>query len=190
LDAPFQCASNAPTRVQTPTPDFFVNYHKFHNIRAKLSRYAKQHPSNSAHLMRRFCGVFRYKFTNLFIITTDVYKPDSRDVPRVGQMWLVEPHTQAFQIPPSMYCVPNGQVGPRPSPKPIALAYLKRALFIQTCARWAFTCLLSKYITRACVTSAILQQYIARHGTCTRYYFQSVLFHRKDVHRGYVATAI
>jgi hypothetical protein len=40
------------------------------------------------------------------------------------------------------------------------------------------------------VTSTVLQQYIARHCTCTRYIFQFVLFHRTDVQCGYVSTTI
>jgi hypothetical protein len=39
------------------------------------------------------------------------------------------------------------------------------------------------------VTSTIMQQCIAWHCTCTRE-FQFVLFHRKDVHRGNVASSI
>jgi hypothetical protein len=40
------------------------------------------------------------------------------------------------------------------------------------------------------VTSTVLQHYIARHCAGTRYKLQFVLFHRTDVQRGYVATAI
>jgi hypothetical protein len=40
------------------------------------------------------------------------------------------------------------------------------------------------------VTSIVMQQYIARHCTCTRYKFRFVLFHRKDVQREYVANVI
>jgi hypothetical protein len=42
------------SKVITPTNKFAENYFDFHNIPAKLSRIAKQHPWNSAHLMRRF----------------------------------------------------------------------------------------------------------------------------------------
>jgi hypothetical protein len=59
-------------------------------------------------------------------------------------------HIQAFQTPPSTRCVPNGRVGPRPSPKPITLACLQRALFIQTCVKCVFARWLSKNSTRAC----------------------------------------
>jgi hypothetical protein len=78
-----------------------------------------------------------------------ISEPNPRRVPRVGRVWLAQAHTQAFQTPPSAGCVLNGQVGPRPSPKPIALACLERAVCIQTCVMCAFARLLSKNITRA-----------------------------------------
>jgi hypothetical protein len=42
------------SRVQTLVNEFSVNCFNFRIIPAKLSRSVKQHPSNSAHLMRRF----------------------------------------------------------------------------------------------------------------------------------------
>jgi hypothetical protein len=93
------------------------------------------------------CGVYRYIFTNFSFPL--ICKRDSQRVPRVGRMWLAQAHAQALHRAPSTRCVPNGQVGLRLSPKPIALAYLQRAQFIQTCVMWVFTCLLSRYITRA-----------------------------------------
>jgi hypothetical protein len=93
------------------------------------------------------CGVCRYMFTNSLLLL--ISKPNSRRTPRVGRVWLAQSHTQAFPTSPSTWCVPNGQVGPRPSPRPIAPTYLQRAVFIQTCAMWVLTRLLSKNITRA-----------------------------------------
>jgi hypothetical protein len=46
------------SRDQTPINIFPVICSIFQDVPAKLSRIAKQHPSNSAHLMRRLCGVF------------------------------------------------------------------------------------------------------------------------------------
>jgi hypothetical protein len=40
--------------AHTPTNAFSINYSNFHNSPAKVSRSAKQHPSNSAHLLKRF----------------------------------------------------------------------------------------------------------------------------------------
>jgi hypothetical protein len=92
--------------------------------------------------------VCRYIFTNsLFLMISE---PNSRRAPCVGRVWLAQAHTQAFQTPPSTLCVPHGQVGPRPSPKSIALACLQRAVFIQTCVMCVFARLVSKNITRAC----------------------------------------
>jgi hypothetical protein len=86
-------------RVQTPTNQFSVNYFNLQMIPAKLSRSAKQHPSNSAHFMRRCEGVCRYIFTkSSFLLTSE---PSSRRVPCVGRVWLAQAHTQAFQTPPS-----------------------------------------------------------------------------------------
>ena len=69
---------------------------------------------------------------------------------RVGRVWLAQARTQAFQTPPSTCLwVPNGQVGPHPSPKPIALACLPRAMLVQTCVTCAFARFLSENITRA-----------------------------------------
>jgi hypothetical protein len=51
--------------VQTPTNRFSANYFDLQIIPAKLSRNAKQHPSNSAHLMRRFVrglSIYVYQF--------------------------------------------------------------------------------------------------------------------------------
>jgi hypothetical protein len=78
-----------------------------------------------------------------------IFEPNSRRVPRVGRVWLAQAHTQAFQTTLSTCCAPNGQVGPRPSPKPIALACLQRAVFTQTCAMCFSARLLSKNIYRA-----------------------------------------
>jgi hypothetical protein len=127
----------------------FLNFRTI--ILAKLSRSVNQHPSNSARLMRRFVrglSIYVHQFSFLLI-----FDPNSRRVPRVGRVWLAQAHTQTFQTPPSTSCVPNGQVGPRPTPKPIALACLRRAMFIQTCAMCVFARLLSKNITRACGVS-------------------------------------
>jgi hypothetical protein len=83
-------------------------------------------------------------FTNSSFLL--ISEPNSRRVPRMGRVCLVQAHTQALQTPPSMSCVPNGQVGPSPSPKPIALVCVQRVVFIRTCV---FARLLSKNITRA-----------------------------------------
>jgi hypothetical protein len=51
--------------VQTPTNQFDMNHFNLRITPAKLSRSAKQHPSNSAHLMRRFVRglpVYVYQF--------------------------------------------------------------------------------------------------------------------------------
>jgi hypothetical protein len=100
----------APSGVQTLTNLFGMIFFNFRIFPAKLSRGAKQHPSNSAHLMRRFVWGCRYMFTNSsFLLTSE---PNSRRMPRVGRVWLAQPYTQAFQTPPSTWSVPNGQVGP------------------------------------------------------------------------------
>jgi hypothetical protein len=49
--------------VQTLANKFSVNYVNLRIISAKLSRSAKQHPSNSAHLMRWFVrGLSKYVY--------------------------------------------------------------------------------------------------------------------------------
>jgi hypothetical protein len=51
--------------VQTLTNEFVINYFNLQIIPAKLSRSAKQHPSNSAHLLRRFVrglSIYVYQF--------------------------------------------------------------------------------------------------------------------------------
>jgi hypothetical protein len=50
---------------------------------------------------------------------------------------------------------PTGQVGPHPSLKPIAPAYLQLAMFIQTSVMWAFTRLPSSDFTRACGVNSL-----------------------------------
>jgi hypothetical protein len=86
--------------VQTPTNNFFqrvICYLRI--IPAKLSRSAKQHPSNSAHLMRRFVrGLSIYVYQ--FVIPTD-FRTNSRRVPRVGHVWLAQAHAKAYRTPPS-----------------------------------------------------------------------------------------
>jgi hypothetical protein len=95
LNAYFQCASNAPTLKFKNKQSILVIYFSFRNIPVKLSRNAKQHPSNSDHLIRHdLCGVCRYMVTNSSLLLTS--EPNSRRVPRVGQA-----HTQPFQTPPS-----------------------------------------------------------------------------------------
>jgi hypothetical protein len=85
--------------AQTRTKEFYMNYLYLRIIPAQLSRSAKQHPSNSAHLMRRFVRVCPYLLANFsFLVTSE---PNSRRVPRVGRVWLAPAHTQAFQTPPS-----------------------------------------------------------------------------------------
>jgi hypothetical protein len=86
-------------KVHTPTNRFVMNYFNLHVIPAKLSRSGKQHPSKSAHLMRRFVRGCRYMLNNSsFLLTSE---PNSRRVPRVGRVGLAQAHTQAFQTPPS-----------------------------------------------------------------------------------------
>jgi hypothetical protein len=53
--------------VLTPTNQFVMNYYNLQIIPAKLSRIAKQHPSNSAHLMRRFVRVSSIYVCQFFI---------------------------------------------------------------------------------------------------------------------------
>jgi hypothetical protein len=55
------------SRVHTPTNEFSVNYLYFRIIPAMLSRSAKQHPSNSAHLMRRFVRGLSICIYQLFV---------------------------------------------------------------------------------------------------------------------------
>jgi hypothetical protein len=56
--------------VQAPSNKFYMNYFDLQIIPAKLSRSAKQHPSNSAHLVRRFVqGLSIY--VDQFFIPTD-----------------------------------------------------------------------------------------------------------------------
>jgi hypothetical protein len=59
------------SKVPTPTTVFLVNDSYFHNIPAKLSRIDKQHPSNSAHFMRRFVRGLSI-CTYQFFIPTDL----------------------------------------------------------------------------------------------------------------------
>jgi hypothetical protein len=54
LNASFHCASNAYTMEFRHSQTISVNYFNFGIIPAKLSRSAKQHPSNLVHLMRKF----------------------------------------------------------------------------------------------------------------------------------------
>jgi hypothetical protein len=68
LDAPFQCALNAST-LELKHSQCFVDYFDFHITPAKLSRSAKQHPSNSAHLMRRFVRGLSVHVYQFFIPT-------------------------------------------------------------------------------------------------------------------------
>jgi hypothetical protein len=69
LDAPFQRASNAFTLDFKHAKKFSVNYLNFRNIPANLSRIAKEHPSNSAHLMRRFVRDLSINLYHFFIPT-------------------------------------------------------------------------------------------------------------------------
>jgi hypothetical protein len=79
---------------QKSTNRCFVNCLNLQIIPAKLSRSAKQHPSNSAHLKGAdLCGVCRYIVTNSSLLLTS--EPNSRRVPRVGRVWLAQAHTQA-----------------------------------------------------------------------------------------------
>jgi hypothetical protein len=96
----------------------------------------------------KFCGFCRHMLTNSSFLL--IYKPNSRCVPRVGRVLLAQAHTQAFQTPPSTLCFAFGQVGPRPSPKPIALAYLHPEILISTCVMWVSIRLFFRHITRAC----------------------------------------
>jgi hypothetical protein len=48
------CVERTYSGVKTHTNQFLMNYYNLRIIPAPLSRSAKQHPSKSAHLMRRF----------------------------------------------------------------------------------------------------------------------------------------
>jgi hypothetical protein len=124
-----------------------VPYSKFHNIPAKRSCSAKQHLSNSAHLIRRIVrGLSIYIYQ--FFIPTDLQAQcptfATREASVVGKSTYpsIPSNTTVNAVRPK---VPH-----RPSPNPIANAYLHRAMFIQTCVMWVYACLLSKCITRAC----------------------------------------
>jgi hypothetical protein len=54
--------------VQTPTNEFSVNYSYLQIIPVKLSRSAKQHPSNLGHLRRFVRGLLIYVY-QIFIST-------------------------------------------------------------------------------------------------------------------------
>jgi hypothetical protein len=84
------------SRVKNFTNKFSLNYLNFRNIPSKLSRAAKQYPSNSAHLMTRFV-----RGVSIYVHQFFIPEPNSRRVPRVGRVWLAQAHTQAFQTPPS-----------------------------------------------------------------------------------------
>jgi hypothetical protein len=55
------------SKVQTPTNRFVTNYLNLQIIPAELSRSAKQHPSKSAHLLRRFVRGLSIHVYQLFI---------------------------------------------------------------------------------------------------------------------------
>jgi hypothetical protein len=55
--------------VQTPSNQLYMNYFNLQIIPAKLSRSAKQHPSNSAHLIRRFVRGLSIYIDQSFILT-------------------------------------------------------------------------------------------------------------------------
>jgi hypothetical protein len=67
----------------------FVNYSNVHNIPAKLSRSAKQHPSYLAHFMSglvRGLSTCDYQFSIVYQFLH--LKHGSQRVPRVGRVWL------------------------------------------------------------------------------------------------------
>jgi hypothetical protein len=59
--------------VQTPTNIFSVNCFNFRVTPVKLSRSAKQHPSKSAHLMRRFVRGLSIYYVDQFFIPTNLH---------------------------------------------------------------------------------------------------------------------
>jgi hypothetical protein len=63
------CVECTYSGVQTLTNRFYMNYFNLRIILAKLSRGAKQHPSNSAHLMRRSVRGLSMHVYKFFIYT-------------------------------------------------------------------------------------------------------------------------